>query len=62
MNKIDELIKEKCPNGVEYKKLKEIGETFTGLTGKSKKDFENGNSRYIKYRRQWNDFCCDRKS
>ena len=24
MNKIDELIKEKCPNGVEYKPLNEL--------------------------------------
>ena len=54
MSKIDELIKEMCPNGVEYKKINEIGETFTGLSGKNKKDFENGNCRYITYSNIYN--------
>ena len=54
MSKIDELIKELCPNGVEYKKINEIGETFTGLSGKSKKDFESGNCRYITYTNIYN--------
>ena len=49
MSKINDLIQELCPNGVEYKKLKEIGDTFTGLSGKSKDDFYNGNCRYITY-------------
>ena len=48
------IIKEKYPNGVEFKKLKEIGKTFTGLSGKSKKDFENGNCRYISYMNIYN--------
>ena len=43
MSRINDLIKELCPAGVEYKKLKEIGDTFTGLSGKSKDDFSNGN-------------------
>lgn len=30
-------------------KLGQIGETYTGLSGKTKEDFENGNSRYIPY-------------
>lgn len=37
MNKIEELIKEKCPNGVEFKKLGEIGNFYGGLTGKSQR-------------------------
>ena len=49
MSRINDLIKELCPAGVEYKKLKEIGDTFTGLSGKSKDDFSNGNCRYITY-------------
>ena len=46
---INDLIKELCPNGVMFYKLSEIGEHYTGLSGKSKKDFENGNFKYITY-------------
>ena len=38
MSRIDELIKELCPDGVEYKKLGEIGEFIRG-NGLQKKDF-----------------------
>ena len=54
MSKINDLIKKLCPNGVEYNKLKDIGETFTGLSGKCKDDFSNGNSRYITYTNIYN--------
>ena len=30
-------------------KIKEIGNFFGGLTGKSKEDFDNGNARYVSY-------------
>lgn len=49
MSKLDELIKELCPDGVEYKRLGEIGEFYGGLSGKSKKDFSDGNYPYISY-------------
>lgn len=54
MNKIEKLIREKCPNGVEHRKLKDIGETFTGLSGKGKDDFSNGNVKYITYTNIYN--------
>ena len=54
MSKINDLIKEMCPNGVSYHKLSEIGNQFSGLSGKSKKDFENGNCRYITYTNIYN--------
>ncbi len=38
-----------CPNGVEWKTLGEVGTFFNGVTGKSKKDFENGNAKFISY-------------
>lgn len=47
MSKLDELIRELCPDGVEYKTLGEMGKFYGGLTGKSKKDFENGNEVFI---------------
>ena len=49
MSKLDELIKELCPNGVEYKTLGELGEFYGGLTGKSKNDFVDGNAKFITY-------------
>lgn len=36
MSKLQELIQKLCPNGVEYKKLEDIGAFFGGLTGKQK--------------------------
>ena len=37
------------PEDWEVKKLGEIGKTFGGLSGKSKSDFSNGNSKYIPF-------------
>mgnify|MGYP004538133867 CR=1 FL=1 len=44
MSKLDELIKEYCPNGVEMLELQELFTTRNGYTpSKSKKEFwENG--------------------
>ncbi|MBR5622960.1 MAG: restriction endonuclease subunit S, partial [Opitutales bacterium] len=50
MSKLDELIKELCPNGVEYKMLGELGKFFGGLSGKSKEDFSDGNAKFITYK------------
>jgi len=49
MSKLDELIAELCPEGVEYKNLDEIGIFFSGLSGKSKNDFSNGNAKFVTY-------------
>lgn len=49
MSKLDALICEFCPNGVEYKTLSEIGEFYGGLSGKSKDDFSDGNAKFITY-------------
>ena len=49
MSKLDDLIKALCPDGVLYKTLGEIGSFYGGLTGKSKKDFDKGNAKYITY-------------
>ena len=49
MSRLEELIQTLCPNGVEYKKLGEIGTFFGGLTGKTKQDFQNGNKKFISY-------------
>lgn len=44
---MQKLLKPK--HGWEVKKLGEIGKTFGGLSGKSKSDFSNGNSKYIPF-------------
>jgi len=49
MSKLDELITEFCPEGVEYKALGELGEFYGGLSGKSKEDFSEGNAKFITY-------------
>ena len=54
MSKINDLIKEMYPNGVRYYKLSEVGNQFSGLSGKSKKDFEDGNCKYITYTNIYN--------
>ena len=50
MSKLEELIRELCPDGVEYKTLGELGKFFGGLTGKSKDDFKDGNEKFITYK------------
>ena len=49
MSRIDELIEEFCPDGVPYKELGEIGSFYSGLTGKSKSDFQDGNAKFVTY-------------
>lgn len=50
MKKIEDLIKELCPDGVKYYELAELGNFYGGLTGKSKDDFVNGNAKFITYK------------
>ena len=50
MSKLERLINELCPNGVEWKKLNELGTFYGGLTGKSKGDFVNGNAKFATYK------------
>ena len=49
MSRLREMIKELCPDGVEYRKLGELGDFFSGLTGKAKEDFSEGNAYFIPY-------------
>lgn len=49
LSKIERLISELCPNGVEFKELGELGEFYGGLSGKSKDDFSNGNAKFVTY-------------
>ncbi len=50
MSKLEQLIKELCPDGVEFTALGELGKFYGGLTGKSKDDFTDGNATFITYK------------
>ena len=49
MSKINNLIKELCPNGVEFKSLKVVFDIFSGMTGVTNKWAEEGNCQFIDY-------------
>ena len=49
MNKLEKLIKELCPIGVEYIKIDDVFLQFPGMTGVSKKWKESGNCKFIDY-------------
>ena len=55
MNKINELIAEFCPDGVEYKSIAELFNTKNGYTpSKSHSEYwENGTISYGRYSRKW---------
>ena len=59
MGKLEDLIQELCPDGVEYKTLGELGSFYGGLTGKSKEDFNNGNARFISYMNVYSNLALD---
>ncbi len=50
MTKLEELIRELCPNGVDHKSLGTLGNFYGGLTGKTKEDFVDGNEKFITYK------------
>ena len=43
MSRLEELIQELCPDGVEYKTLTDIGTIIKGMSGVSNKWAEEGN-------------------
>ena len=49
MSKINDLINKLCPNGVEFKFLKDVFELFSGMTGVSNKWADEGNCQFIDY-------------
>ena len=50
MTKLEQLIEQLCPDGVEYRKMGELGTFYGGITGKSKEDFKEGNAKFITYK------------
>ena len=52
-------IKEIKNSGVEFKKLGEVGIFYSGLSGKNKYDFINGNAKFISYKNVFNNMEID---
>ena len=47
---IFELIQTFCSDGVEYRRLGDLGAFFGGLNGKTKNDFVDGNAKFVPYK------------
>lgn len=54
MSKIEQLIQEMCPDGVERVALGDVANTVSGLKGKTKADFEGGNAQFATYTNVFN--------
>jgi len=54
VSRLDSLVAELCADGVVYKPLGELGDFYGGLTGKSKEDFIDGNTKFITYMNVFN--------
>lgn len=50
MSKLERLIEELCPDGVEYKTIDNISTRLKGMSGVSKKWYESGNCQFIEYK------------
>ena len=59
MSRLEELMKQYCPDGVKYKKICDIGVFLKGMTGVSKKWEETGNCRFIDYKNVYNNLKID---
>lgn len=62
MSKIEDLIRQYCPNGCEWKRLGDVGTFYGGITGKAKADFENGNAKFISYKNVYSNFAVDQNT
>ena len=62
MSEIKKLIERLCPEGVEYKRLDSLFETFSGMTGVSDKWKETGNCQFIDYLNVYNNMRVDVKN
>ncbi len=59
MSKLEELIRQYCPDGVEWKALNSITYQFSGMTGVSDKWADDGNCVFIDYNNVYNHISVD---
>lgn len=50
MSRIADLISHHCPNGVDYLRISDLGDFISGLKGKTKADFADGNAKFVSYK------------
>lgn len=50
MSVLETMLRELCPNGIERKTLGELGTFYSGLSGKTKADFVDGNAPFLAYK------------
>lgn len=62
MSRIDDLIVEHCPDGVEFFSIGDIAETVSGLSGKTKADFSDGNARFVTYKNAFANLAVDQNA
>jgi type I restriction enzyme S subunit len=62
VSRIDELIIERCPAGVDFCVLHEVAQTVPGLSGKTKADFSGGNARFVSYKSAFANLAVDQKA
>lgn len=62
MSRIDELIAEHCPDGVESTALRDVAQTVPGLSGKTKADFSEGNARFVSYKNAFVNLAVDQQT
>lgn len=59
MSRIEKLIQDMCPDGAEFVTLEDVARTVSGLTGKTKADFSDGNARYVTYKNAFSNLAVD---
>lgn len=59
---LKDMIEDYRTKGVKYEKLRDLGNFYSGLSGKNKNDFLKGNSKYITYKGIFNNISIDLNS
>lgn len=59
MKNIEQMIKEMCPEGMKYFRIKDVFDNFSGMTGVSKKWADEGNCIFIDYLNVFNNLKVD---
>lgn len=62
MNRLDQLIATYYPEGVPYRAIGELGSIISGLSGKTKSDFSDGNARFVSYRNVFTNLAVDQEA
>lgn len=62
MSRIEDLIKQYAPDGVDHVLLSDVATTVSGLTGKAKADFTDGNARFVSYKNAFANLAVDQSA